>query len=83
MIDLPQQHISRVFVLPLAAFEYLKQYQRSLNFRTGQQHNNSQVLVQILSDHMTHLGLTGKPSPAPLAALLTTRQEPIAGVKQR
>lgn len=71
MIDLPQQQFSRVFVLPLPVFEYLKQYQRALTTRTGQHLNNSQVLAQLLTEHQAHIGTNGNPShKATTAALL-------------
>lgn len=73
MNELPQQHISRVFVLPIGMFEYMKKYQRAMASRTGQHHNNSQVLAQMLIDHLTHVGLTGKPREEGKAALLTSR----------
>lgn len=73
MNDLPQQHISRVVVLPLGMFEYMKKYQRALATRTGQHHNNSQVLTQMLIDHLTHVGLTGKPREEGKGVLLMNR----------
>lgn len=75
MNELPQQHISRVFVLPVSMFEYMKKYQRAMASRTGQHHNNSQVLTQMLIDHLAHVGLTGKPREEGKAALLTTRRD--------
>lgn len=77
MNELPQQHISRVFVLPLGMFEYMKKYQREMVSRTGQHHNNSQVLTQMLIDHLTHVGLTGKPREESKAALLLPRRNEV------
>lgn len=70
MIDrLPPQHVSRVFILPVAAFDYLKRYQRALSVRTGQQHDNSQVITQLLAEHEQVIGLNRKLSISPKAAL--------------
>ena len=71
MIDLSVQHISRLFILPVLAFDYLKRYQQALQVRTGQTLNNSQVITQILAEHEEFLGLTGKPKAHPRAALLS------------
>lgn len=73
MIELPTQHVSRVFILPVTTFDYLKRYQRALVARTGRDYNNSQVLSQILAEHKAHVGITGKAISAPVAALLTQR----------
>lgn len=74
MIELPTQCISRSFVLPLAAFDYFKRYQQALASRTGQQYDNSQTLTKLIAEHIAHVGLTGKPTTAPKAALLSTRE---------
>ena len=71
MIDLSPQHISRDFVLPLSVFEYLKQYQRAWEARSGKKHNNSQVIAQMLAEHKAYVGLSGNPSAGQYAALLS------------
>lgn len=70
MIDLSPQYVSRVFVLPVSAFDYLKRYQRALSARAGKHHDNSQVITQLLLEHEQFVGLTGKPSISPKTALL-------------
>lgn len=76
MIDLlPSQHVSRVFVLTIPQFEYLKRFQRALTANTGRQHDNSQTLAVLMQEHQRHLGLTGK--GAPVAALVLPR--PVEG----
>lgn len=70
MIELPTQHVSRVFILPVPSFDYLKRYQRAVAARTGQKLDNSQVITQLLEEHEQFIGLTGKPTARPQAALL-------------
>ncbi|MCE1243794.1 hypothetical protein [Oryzomicrobium sp.] len=70
MIELPPPHVSRLFILPIPTFDYLKRYQRAVAARTGQKLDNSQVITQLLAEHEQFIGLTGKPSAAPKAALL-------------
>ena len=75
MIDnLAPQQVSRVFILPLATFDYLKRYQRALNARTNQQHDNSQTLTKLITEHLAHVGITGKPTTAPKVALLSSNK---------
>lgn len=70
MIEQPPQHVSRVFILPVPTFDYLKRYQRAVAARTGQKLDNSQVITQLLAEHEQLIGLSGKPPVRPQAALL-------------
>lgn len=46
-----EQLVFRQVAFPVSAFDYLKDFQRDIERRTGQRLNNNQVLARILAEH--------------------------------
>lgn len=46
-----EQLIFRQVAFPVSAFDYLKDFQRDIERRTGQRLNNNQVLARIMAEH--------------------------------
>ncbi len=46
-----EQLVFRQVAFPVSSFDYLKDYQRDIERRTGERLNNNQVLSRILSEH--------------------------------
>lgn len=46
-----EQIIFRQVAFPVSAFDYLKDFQRDIEQKTGQRLNNNQVLARIMAEH--------------------------------
>ncbi|MBS1129423.1 MAG: hypothetical protein H6R16_425 [Proteobacteria bacterium] len=46
-----EQLVFRQVAFPVSAFDYLKDFQRDIERRTGERLNNNQVLARILGEH--------------------------------
>lgn len=46
-----EQVIFRQVAFPVSAFDYLKDFQRDIEQKTGQRLNNNQVLARIMAEH--------------------------------
>ncbi len=46
-----EQLVFRQVAFPVSSFDYLKDYQRDIERRTGEHLNNNQVLARILAEH--------------------------------
>lgn len=46
-----EQLVFRQVAFPLSSFDYLKDYQRDIERRTGERLNNNQVLARIMAEH--------------------------------
>jgi hypothetical protein len=46
-----EQLVFRQVAFPVSAFDYLKDFQRDIERRTGERLNNNQVLARILAEH--------------------------------
>lgn len=46
-----EQLVFRQVAFPVSAFDYLKEFQRDIERKTGQRLNNNQVLARIMVEH--------------------------------
>jgi hypothetical protein len=46
-----EQLVFRQVAFPVSSFDYLKDYQRGIEQKTGQRLNNNQVLARIMAEH--------------------------------
>lgn len=46
-----EQVVFRQVAFPVSAFDYLKDFQRGIERRTGERLNNNQVLARIMAEH--------------------------------